>query len=158
MHQTPAAILVLASAILGHTASARGADSVGVVIGLGGLALGSWGVVSLIRHGLRRQRLSAGTPVESSGLNWTGADSVAGLGGGGTRVVARASSPVRAAGHAPDSELSPEISAQLSLVAHLQRQDRTQIMEELLRRHLPRYTNSSTKYEERRTNHSCGTG
>jgi len=50
------------------------------------------------------------------------------------------------AGHVPDATrerctlyLSPEINAQLNLVAHVERKERSQIVEALLRQHLTRY-------------------
>lgn len=141
MRQTPAAILVLASALLAQTAIDRGADPIGGLMGLGGLALGLWGVLSLVVHCARQPGLPVPQFAEPGGIGTTlTADSR--LERATAVIAARPGSKVHAASRLPDAGLSPEVNAQLSLVAHLQGQDRTQIMEELLRRHLPRYTNS----------------
>ena len=41
-----------------------------------------------------------------------------------------------------DVQLSPELKAQLSMASHLEGRDRSQIVEEALRRYLPRYENT----------------
>ena len=140
MNQTPAAVLVLAASVCGYAACVRGPDSFGMTMGLVGVGLGMWGVLELVGPRLREHpavgRPSHATPSLASG----GADNGVGLDHASNGLPPL--KPTRhSAGRLPDSQLSPEISAQLSLVAHMQGQDRSQILEDLLRRHLPRYTN-----------------
>ena len=60
MNQTPAAILVLAASVCGNAACTRGPDSFGAAVGLVGVALGMWGILSLISPWMREHPLSMG--------------------------------------------------------------------------------------------------
>ncbi len=148
MNQTPAAILVLTSSILayaatsGTTAITTGtgvtthSSPVGVILGLGGLVLGIWGVISLI-----------GASIRDRELMFEGAPRTDLMGMLDPRRAARpytpVGTPVRAATtEAPGVVLSPEMKAQLSMASHLEGRERSQIVEEALRRYLPRYENS----------------
>ena len=72
MNQTPAALLILTSSILAYAATVGGTttmatnaagvtthtSAVGVILGLSGLVLGVWGVISLIGASIRDRELS----------------------------------------------------------------------------------------------------
>ena len=140
MNQTPAAVLVLAASVCGYAACTRAPDSFGLAIGLAGIAFGMWGVLSLVNASTRPRHLSPDQPGPGQSLldGFTGHPPVPGK---KPSLTSRLDPPITAARRMSEENLSPEISAQLSLVAHMQGQDRKQILEELLQRHLPRYTN-----------------
>lgn len=156
MNQTPAAILILTSSILAYsattgataitTANAAGAmapttSPIGVILGLGGLVLGIWGVISLI-----------GASIRDRELMFDGGNRQDLLGMFDPRRMARpypnvpVGGPVgaRAATQVDPSSvvLTPEMKAQLSMASHLEGRERSQIVEEALRRYLPRYENT----------------
>ena len=153
MNQTPAAILILSSSILAYAAT-QGSTAIttttagvtthtsptGVILGLGGLVLGIWGVISLIGASIRdrelafdgqsRNDLLAMFDPRRAGRNYTP------VGGAvPTRTAAAPADPASVT-------LTPEMKAQLSMAAHLEGRERSQIVEEALRRYLPRYENS----------------
>jgi hypothetical protein len=141
MNQTPAAILVLAASVCGYAACTRSvADSMGMAIGLTGIAVGMWGVLSLVSMHIRASHANTETTGASTNGHMYGMDNNATSLDFGRNLLSGSKPATPATSRSPSGQLSPEINAQLSLVAHLQGQDRTQIMEELLRRHLPRYT------------------
>ena len=150
MNQTPAAILILTSSILAYAATAGTTDSVatgagvvtptspiGVILGLGGLVLGIWGVISLIGASIRDRELFFEGHQRTDFMGMFDP----------RRAMARPYTPVgtptrAAAPEAAGLTLSPEMKAQLSMASHLEGRERAQIVEEALRRYLPRYENS----------------
>ena len=154
MNQTPAAILILTSSILAYSATtgttamtttnavgvATTTSPIGVILGLGALVLGIWGVISLI-----------GASIRDRELMFDGGSRQDLLGMFDPRRMARpystvpVGSPVaaRTAQVDPSSVvLTPEMKAQLSMASHLEGRERSQIVEEALRRYLPRYENT----------------
>ena len=141
MNQTPAAILILAASVSGYAACTPVADPLRMVNGLAAISLGVWGVFSLLRwqwqpHSTTPDRPNQTNGARSGPIDLASPDHRAG--GNRSPLV----SPRLAPGRPSDHQFSPEINAQLSLVAHVQGRDQTQIMEDVLRRHLPRYSNS----------------
>jgi hypothetical protein len=148
MNQTPSAILILASTVLAYAATARqitvpfgpanqptyaasSSDLMSGILGLSALVLGIWGVISLISACVRDRE-----------ANFDGATRFDLL----DRVIGRPRSYQRPVAPLPggsfeagELELSPDLKAQLSMTAHLEGRDRAQIVEEALRRYLPRY-------------------
>lgn len=154
MNQTPASILILASSILAYaathgstvsTAAGTGitttSSPIGVILGLGGLVLGIWGVISLIGASIRDRELAFDGQSRGDLLGMFDPRRMA-------RPYAPMGSPAapRTATTAVDPAavtLSPEMKAQLSMASHLEGRERQQIVEEALRRYLPRYENST---------------
>lgn len=154
MNQTPASILILASSILAYaathgstvsTAAGTGitttSSPIGVILGLGGLVLGIWGVISLIGASIRDRELAFDGQSRGDLLGMFDPRRMA-------RPYAPMGSPAaaRTATTAVDPAavtLSPEMKAQLSMASHLEGRERQQIIEEALRRYLPRYENST---------------
>ncbi len=140
MQQTPAAILVLAASGCGYASSMRAHDSFGVMLGIAAIGLGIWGGMSLaaatmtqwatedtLREMKRMGHLEAGSgakavDLESGTINFRSA------------VAARDA--------VEDVRLSPEVRAQLSVVSRVRGQNRTEIIDEVLRQNLPRYGKS----------------
>lgn len=149
MNQTPAAILILTSSILAYSAttgtsaittSGAGVTThtspIGVILGLGGLVLGIWGIISLIGASIRDRELSFDGAGRPDLMGMFDPRRVA-------RPYAPMGTPVRSGGtEAPGVALSPEMKAQLSMASHLEGRERSQIVEEALRRYLPRYDDS----------------
>ncbi len=128
MNQTPAAILVLASSILAYAATVRAYDPIGVILGVAAFAVGAWGVISLARD---RQ----GTLDDPARANLLGMLSPPRPTYTNVPLVTTSSGTAETA----DLQLSPEVKALLSIASHLEGRDRSQIVEEALRRYLPRY-------------------
>ncbi len=131
MNQTPASILVLSASILAYSSGVRTYDPVGVVLGIVGLAIGIWGAISLVAASIRDRELSLDGHSRLEPL-----DRILG------RDVHRVPRATLSQVDRQDIELSPEIKAKLSMTAHLEGRDRTLIVEEALRRYLPRYERS----------------
>ena len=131
MNQTPAAILVLASSILAYSATVRAYDPIGVFLGVAAFAVGAWGVISLVRdrEGMFDYPAQANLLGTSSPRRPTYANVPLGTPMGTTSAAAEPA----------DIQLSPEVKAHLSIASHLEGRDRSQIVEEALRRYLPRY-------------------
>ena len=129
MNQIAAALLVLAASICGYSATIRpDSDGFGGLMGLIAIGLGLWGAMSLLTSSLReRERFwdeetSQLPPIGTTALN-------------GLRSLATGSNGQRAGA---EYRLSAETHAQVAAAAHLRGQNRAQIVEETLRRHLPR--------------------
>ncbi len=156
MNQTPASILILTSAILAYTATAgttaitttdaglttAHTSPIGILMGLAGLVLGIWGVISLIGASIRDREMAFDGSMrpdllamfDPRRMNRTYA----------APTVAPVASSRVAAGIDPSAVvLSPEMKAQLSMASHLEGRERSQIVEEALRRYMPRYENST---------------
>lgn len=154
MNQTPAAILILTSSILAYAATTGGytamttnaagmtttTSPIGVILGLGGLVLGIWGVISLIGASIRDRELlfDGGSRQDILGMfdprRMARPYSAAPI---GSPVVPRPATADPSA-----VSLTPEMKAQLSMASHLEGRERSQIVEEALRRYLPRYENT----------------
>ena len=159
MNQTPAAILILTSSILAYAATVAGqppvtagtsvltpqTTAVEFLLGVGSLALGIWGVVSLIIASLA-DRDATGDANSRPDL-WGLLDPrrvARPYGFGGIPAPPQAAAPAAAPvggtpARAPQmatldpscgNELSPEVKAQLSMAAHLEGRDRSEIIEE----------------------------
>lgn len=159
MNQTPAAILVLTSSILAYcattgttsiTTSSTGITTahtspIGILLGLAGLVLGIWGVISLIGASIRDREMAFDGAGRQDLLAMFDPRRLA-----HPYTTSRPSSPgavaesIHAASDPASVVLSPEIKAQLSMASHLEGRERSQIVEEALRRYLPRY-DASTK-------------
>ncbi len=141
MNQTPAAILVLSSTVMAYSATVRAYDPTGLLLGLAGLVLGVWSVISLIGASIRDRELLYENPTRSDFFGMLDPRRMVKPAYGapvGTPVTAPVASPA-SPGEQPEMQLSPEVKAQLSMAAHLEGRDRSQIVEEALRRYLPRY-------------------
>ena len=153
MNQTPAAILILTSSILAYSATtgtmsmtttAAGVTThtspIGVILGLAGLVLGIWGVISLIGASIRDREMSFEGGVRPDLLSMldprrASRPYAAPI---GAPVAGRTAASPETSGVA----LSPELKAQLSMASHLEGRERSEILEEALRRYLPRYENT----------------
>ena len=132
MNQTPAAILVLAAAALCHAAHATSMTShnqVSVILTLCSIAVGVWGVISLIAACVRERELLIDSHARLDMLDRVG-----------VREPTRALKPV-ARPRRPEPRRSLEISAEnqsrLDAAARLEGRDRSELLDELLRQHLP---------------------
>jgi|GEM_PF-3060448 len=152
MNQTPASILILTASILAYSATSGATftttdagvttqtSAVGFILGLASMLLGIWGVISLIMASVRDRELMFDGVQQRSDL----------LGMFDPRRMARpyapvgGAVPVRPAAVDPAGlALTPEMKAQLSMASHLEGRERSAIVEEALRRYLPRYENST---------------
>ena len=152
MNQTPAAILILTSSILAYAATVGGTTTVatteaglttqtsgvGVILSLAGLVLGIWGVISLIGASIRDRELAFDGTARPDLLGMFDPRRMSRTYAMGSPVPPRTMAPADPAA----VELSPEVKAQLSMASHLEGKDRAQIVEEALRRYLPRYENT----------------
>ena len=158
MNQTPAAILILTSSILAYCATAgttsittnsagittAHTSPIGILLGLAGLVLGIWGVISLIGASIRDREMSFDSNGRQDLLAMFDPRRMARpYAATGTTVAPTAAARVSATATDPAVNLSPEIKAQLSMASHLEGRERSQIVEEALRRYLPRYENST---------------
>jgi hypothetical protein len=153
MNQTPAAILILTSSILAYAATqgttaitnsagvTTHSSPIGVILGLAGLVLGIWGVISLIGASIRDRELAFDGQTRNDLLGMFDPRRMArpyappmGNPVGAARTATAGVDPSGVA-------LTPEMKAQLSMAAHLEGRERSQIVEEALRRYLPRYEN-----------------
>ena len=137
MNQTPASILILTSSLLAYSATVRAYDPTGVILGLAGLVLGIWGVISLIGASIRDRELMFEGSMRPDLLGMFDPRRMARqpYAPMGTPVGA----PMQSNVERGDVSLSPELRAQLSMASQLEGRDRSQIIEEALRRYLPRY-------------------
>jgi hypothetical protein len=134
MNQTPAAILVLSAAVTSyaaHTASMTSHNQTAVILTLAALAMGIWGVISLIAASIRERELLIDGNARLEMLD---------------QVMIR--EPLRALKQVARPQryesqralhISPELHAQLSTIAQIEGRDRSEILEETLREHLPKY-------------------
>ena len=129
MNQTPASILVLAASVLGYAAAVRYYHESGVLIGLAGLAVGAWGVVSLVIACIREREL-----LIDSSARLDIFDRYMGRG------PATRERQYRRIDEDVEIELPADLKAQLSLAAHMEGRGRSELVADALRRHLPRVT------------------
>ena len=136
MNQTPAAILVLAAAALSHAAHATSLSSfnqASVILTLCAIAIGVWGVVSLIAACIRERELLIDSHARLDVLD---------------RVMVR--EPMRAIKEATRPryetrrplEISSDAQMRLNSAARVEGRDRSEILDEMLRQHLPEYDQS----------------
>jgi hypothetical protein len=135
MNQIAASILVLSATICGYTSAIRPHDDgFGGILGLIALGLGIWGTMSLLTSSVReRERMLEDT----SSMPSIGASAVNGL-----RNLASSYVPPARYAAAREYRLPPEVDAQVAVAAQMRGQNRNQVIEETLRRHLPRSTSS----------------
>lgn len=155
MNQTPASILILTSSILAYSATVgttaittntagittAHTSPIGILLGLAGLVLGIWGVISLIGASIRDREMAFDGTSRQDLLAMFDPRRA-------NRGYSNSVSPVTASRVATSADpssiaLSPEVKAQLSMASHLEGRERSQIVEEALRRYLPRYENST---------------
>ena len=131
MNQTSAAILVLASSVFSYAACSVNTTSRGqtpTFLTLVAIGIGIWGVLALISGILREREMFVDNHARLDVFD---------------RLFVRDGSsrtaPVRTT-RERSFDLSPEIQAQLNVTAEMEGRDRTEVLEETLRRHLPKYT------------------
>lgn len=134
MNQTPAAILVLAASLLSysaHSASLTSHHQTSVILGLAAIAVGLWGAISLLAASVREREMLIDSHARLDTLD---------------RVLVR--EPLNALKSIVPSvpraekprplQISSELQLQLNALAQLEGRDRSEILEEALRRHLPK--------------------
>jgi hypothetical protein len=138
MRQIPAALLVLAAAILGQTAGLRPYDPLAVIIGLAGLLLGGWGLLCLFGPSLR-----------SAGIQLRRADRPAPPRGrfelferyvedeATDRRPAHPGRDISECGR-PEAGLAADVRTQLAVTAQVEGRPQSEIIAEALRQYLPR--------------------
>ncbi len=134
MNQTPAAILVLSAAVMSyaaHSASMTSHHQASVILTLSGLAMGLWGVISLIAASIREREMLIDNHARLEVLDHAMVREP-------LRVLKEVTRPKRTASQRP-LEISADLHAQLNAVAHIEGRDRSEILEETLRQHLPKY-------------------
>ncbi len=138
MNQIAASILILSATICGHISAIRPqSDGFGGLMALAALGLGIWGAMSLLMTSVReRERMLDDAPHVPS----IGTSAVNGLRNLASTYAAGFGNRYESTSYARDLRLSPDISAQVAALAQLRGQDRSQVVEELLRRHMPRPT------------------
>ena len=142
MNQIAASLLILSASICGSAAAFRPLNNstFGGILGLVALGLGLWGGMALLTAITRESEIG----YEEGGRVPLGVSAMQGLRNLSTPAFR---SPVRSnsdysTATGRDYRLSPELSAQVALAAEMKGQSRTNVVEETLRRHLPRYSNS----------------
>lgn len=135
MNQIAASILILSASILGYTATVRSSsDGFGGMLGLIAIGLGLWGCMALLTSSLRDRELIL---EQEHGISKLGSAAMSGL----RNFSYPPSRSNLGAGH--DYHVSAETNARISAAARLRGQNRDELVEETLRRHLPKYTSSS---------------
>ena len=146
MNQVAAAILVLSSTICAYAASIRpSSDGFGGIMSLVALGLGMWGGLALLAAvTMEREVLLDEDDIDRAPRRPTGI----GLPRYRTGVSPNLTTPMRSRQDSvlgvPSREyrLSPETSAQISMVAQANGRSRNDVVEDILQRNLPRYTSS----------------
>ena len=137
MNQTPAAILVLAASVFSYVAHAASLSSQGqasVMSTLAAIAVGMWGMVSLFSASMREREklIDSNTRLEVFD-RMLESEPVRALKQASQRIVRPESISTK-----PRVDLSAELEAQLNAISQLSGRDRSEILEETLRNHLPR--------------------
>ncbi len=133
MNQTSAAILVLASSVFSYAANSVNNvnnSQTPVFLGMVAIGIGIWGILALVSGILREREMFV--------------DNHARLDVFDRLFVRDGSSKTAPARTTRDRslDLSPEVQAQLNVTAEMEGRDRAEVLEETLRRHLPKYTKS----------------
>jgi hypothetical protein len=134
MNQTPAAILVLSAAVTSyaaHTASMTSHNQAAVILTLAALATGIWGVISLIAASIRERELLIDGHARLEVLDQVMIREP-------LRALKQAARPRRHESQRP-LQISPDLHAQLNAISQIEGRDRSEILEETLREHLPKY-------------------
>ncbi len=140
MNQIASSILILSASICGYAAALRPAsDGLGGIMSLLGVGLGLWGGLALLTSTTREPYLEFD---ESESERRATGRLLPRRAAGSRAAVLRTESSSAASISRDGLRLSPETSAQVSLAANAHGQSRSDLVEELLRRHLPRYTGS----------------
>ena len=142
MNQVAASILILSASICGSAAAFRpsSATAFGGILGLVALGLGLWGGMALLTAVTREREFGYDEGARVP-LGITAMQGLRTLATTGERPALRTNADYSTA-TGRDYRLSPELSAQVTLAAEMKGQSRTDVVEETLRRHLPRYSGS----------------
>ena len=138
MNQTPAALLVLAAAALSHAASMTSHAQASLVLTLCAVAIGVWGVVSLVVACARERELLIDGHARLDVLDRVGVrEPVRAL----KEVVRPAPAPAPAPARVDryPLEISVDTQSRLNAVARLEGRDRSELLDELIRKHLPEF-------------------
>ena len=133
MNQTPAAILVLAAAVMSyaaHSASMTSHSQTATMLNLFGIGIGVWGVIALIAACIREREMLIDGHARLDVLD---------------RVMVR--EPLRALKEAARPryesrkplEISSEAQQRLNAAARAEGRDRSEILDDMLRSNLPDY-------------------
>ncbi len=137
MNQTPAAILVLAASIFSYVAQTASINSEGqasVMLTLTAIAVGLWGMVSLFSATMREREKLIDSSTRLEVLDrMMESEPVRAIKEASQRITRPETSKPK-----PDGNLSAELEAQLNAISQLSGRDRSEILEETLRNHLPR--------------------
>jgi hypothetical protein len=137
MNQTPAAILVLAASVMSYAANAAGTAAYhqsSVILSLCALATGIWGAISLIAACIRERELLIDNHARLDILDRAMVREP-------LRALKEVARPKRPAPRRP-LEISADIQARLNAAARIEGRDRSEILDETLRKHLPDYDQS----------------
>jgi hypothetical protein len=139
MNQIASSLLILSASICGAAATFRPSSATGFggILGLVALGLGLWGGMALLTA-VARERDYAYDGVPRVPLGITAMNGLRSMAAPAARPTVGAHEYATATGR--DYRLSPELSAQVAIAAEMKGQPRTDIVEETLRRHLPRYS------------------
>lgn len=140
MNQIAASILILAASICGYACSIRPAsDGFGSIMTLVALGLGLWGGLALLTA-TTLERESALDDGYDPGISRPMRGMKRGLRSMAAQYVPVVPS-VNPGLHTPlTTRLSPEMAAQVSVAAQAQGATRQDVVDDVLRRNLPRYT------------------
>jgi len=133
MNQTSAAILVLASSVFSYAAysvSAANSGQTPTVLGLVAIGIGIWGILALVSGILREREMFVDNHARLDVFDRLFTRD------GSSRTAAARSTRDRSL------DLSADVQAQLNVTAEMEGRDRAEVLEETLRRHLPKYTKS----------------
>ncbi len=142
MNQIAASLLILSATICGAAATFRPVNSAsgfGSILSLVALGLGLWGGMALLTSLTREREYLYEDGVQRPPL---GVTAMNGLRSMATPISRPAVRPAEYVSPPTGREyrLSPELNAQVTLAAEMKGQGRNDIVEETLRRHLPRYS------------------
>ena len=132
MNQTPASILVLASSVFGF-AAVRDSSAPQTILVLASVVIGFWGVLAMVGAVIRERELLIDNHAR---LDVFDRFFQRDPGPAAARPKTRQSAPDRSL------EVPPELHAQIKIVAEMEGRDRSEVLEEALRRHLPKYSKS----------------
>ena len=135
MDQMPAAILVLAASVLSYSAHASSASNhyqASVILVLASLVVGLWGAISLLAASIRERELLIDNNARLDALNRVLVREPLNLIKNVMPTVPRVEKP-------RPLQISNDLQTQLNALAQLEGRDRSEILEEALRNHLPKY-------------------
>ena len=143
MNQLPASIVMVAASICAFAATSRPQETLSGILGMAALGLGLWGGLALLAACTREMELQGNGQLGNNlanrlAMGGRSASSDVAIPGPLKKNGTVSSAPLGAV--ADDVALTPEVAAQVTLVAHMRGQDRRQVIDEVLRQHLPRYT------------------